>query len=104
MFETNIRYVGGLLSAYALSGDDIFREKASHVAEKLTPAFRSPTGIPFALINMRTGVSCQFFYTMEKSRLKSTFLSYCVKYIAHDFKSPFLDIEIIEITIYMDSQ
>ena len=61
MFETNIRYVGGLLSAYALSGDDIFREKASHVAEKLTPAFRSPTGVPFALINMRTGVSCHFF-------------------------------------------
>lgn len=57
MFETNIRYVGGLLSAYALSGDDLFREKAAHVADKLTPAFKSPTGIPYALINMRTGVS-----------------------------------------------
>ena len=57
VFETNIRYVGGLLSAYALTGDDLFREKALHVAEKLTPAFKSPTGIPFALINMRTGVS-----------------------------------------------
>lgn len=57
VFETNIRYVGGLLSAYALTGDDMFRDKALHVAEKLTPAFKSPTGIPFALINMRTGVS-----------------------------------------------
>ena len=57
VFETNIRYVGGLLSAYALTGDDMFRDKALHVAQKLTPAFKSPTGIPFALINMRTGVS-----------------------------------------------
>ena len=62
VFETNIRYVGGLLSAYALTGDDLFREKALHVAEKLTPAFKSPTGIPFALINMRTGVSNKDYY------------------------------------------
>ena len=57
VFETNIRYVGGLLSAYALTGDELFLEKATHVADKLTPAFKSPTGIPYALINMRTGVS-----------------------------------------------
>ena len=56
VFETNIRYVGGLLSAFALTGDDLFREKALHVAEKLTPAFKTPTGIPYALVNMRTGV------------------------------------------------
>ena len=61
VFETNIRYVGGLLSAFSLTGDDIFREKATHVADKLTPAFKSPTGIPYALINMRTGVSFFFF-------------------------------------------
>ena len=63
VFETNIRYVGGLLSAYALTGDKLFLDKASHVADKLMPAFKSPTGIPFALINMRTGVSnFGFFY------------------------------------------
>lgn len=64
MFETNIRYVGGLLSAFSLTGDDIFREKATHVADKLTPAFKSPTGIPYALINMRTGVS---FFSLTKN-------------------------------------
>ena len=57
VFETNIRYVGGLLSAYALTGDVVFREKAAHVADKLTPAFKTPTGIPYALINLRSGVS-----------------------------------------------
>ena len=57
VFETNIRYVGGLLSAYALTGDVVFREKAAHVADKLTPAFKTPTGIPYALINLWSGVS-----------------------------------------------
>ena len=28
-----------------------------HVGEKLSGAFKSPTGIPYALINLRTGVS-----------------------------------------------
>ena len=57
MFETNIRYVGGLLSLYSFTGDDMFKEKAIHIVDKLMPAFRTPTGIPYALINMRTGVS-----------------------------------------------
>ena len=57
VFETNIRYVGGLLTLYAFTGDDLFRSKAVHVADKLLPAFKTPTGIPYALINMKTGVS-----------------------------------------------
>lgn len=73
VFETNIRYVGGLLSAYALTGDDMFREKALHVAEKLTPAFKSPTGIPFALINMRTGSSKNYGWASGGSSILSEF-------------------------------
>ncbi len=64
VFETNIRYVGGLLSLFALTGDPMFREKAVHVVDKLVPAFKSPTGIPFALINMRTGVSLWPFWPL----------------------------------------
>merc|ERR550539_227030 len=73
VFETNIRYVGGLLSAYALTGDDLFREKALHVAEKLTPAFKSPTGIPFALINMRTGSAKNYGWASGGSSILSEF-------------------------------
>lgn len=58
VFETNIRYVGGLLSCYAFTGDPMFKEKAQYVAEKLLPAFQTPTGIPNALVNLKTGVSC----------------------------------------------
>lgn len=57
VFEVNIRFVGGLLSCYALTGDTLFRDKAEHIAEKLLPAFQTPTGIPYALVNFKTGVS-----------------------------------------------
>lgn len=57
MFETNIRFVGGLLTCYALTGDPLFKDKAQYVADKLLPAFLTPTGIPLALVNLKTGVS-----------------------------------------------
>lgn len=57
MFETNIRFVGGLLTMYALTGETMYKERAQHVADKLLPAFQTPTGIPNALVNVRTGVS-----------------------------------------------
>ena len=65
VFETNIRYVGGLLSTYALTGDDLFRKKAHHVAEKLIPAFQTPTGIPYALVNIENGV--RYFQIFKKA-------------------------------------
>lgn len=41
---------------YALTGDLLYREKAQEVADKLLPAFQTPTGIPNGRINIRTGV------------------------------------------------
>ena len=54
VFEVNIRFVGGFLAAYFLSGEKIFLNKAIEVAELLLPAFDTPTGIPYALLNPRT--------------------------------------------------
>lgn len=56
VFEVNIRFVGGLLSCFALTGDRMFREKALLVAEKLLPAFDTPTGIPHGILNLENGV------------------------------------------------
>ncbi|XP_053317297.1 mannosyl-oligosaccharide 1,2-alpha-mannosidase IA [Spea bombifrons] len=56
VFEVNIRFVGGLLSAYYLTGEEIFRRKAVELGEKLLPAFNTPTGIPWALLNMKSGI------------------------------------------------
>jgi mannosyl-oligosaccharide alpha-1,2-mannosidase len=60
VFETNIRYVGGLLTAYAFTGDEMFKQKAVHICDKLLPAFDTPTGIPYALVNMRAGSAKNF--------------------------------------------
>ncbi|KAM4865776.1 mannosyl-oligosaccharide 1,2-alpha-mannosidase IA isoform 1-T1 [Thomomys bottae] len=56
VFEVNIRFVGGLLSAYYLSGEEIFRKKAVELGVKLLPAFHTPSGIPWALLNMKSGI------------------------------------------------
>jgi hypothetical protein len=70
-FETTIRMLGGLLSAYYLStefpdlaplkdddegapGQDLYREKAKDLADRLMGAFESPSGIPWASVNLKT--------------------------------------------------
>ncbi|XP_068755290.1 mannosyl-oligosaccharide 1,2-alpha-mannosidase IB-like [Montipora capricornis] len=55
VFETTIRFLGGLLSAYAFSGDEVFKVKAKEVGDKLLPAFNTPTGIPWAMVNFASG-------------------------------------------------
>jgi mannosyl-oligosaccharide alpha-1,2-mannosidase len=54
VFETVIRYVGGLLAAYDLSGDEMFVAKTVELVDKLMPAFDTPTGIPFQYMNFST--------------------------------------------------
>jgi len=55
VFETNIRFVGGLLAIHALTGEEAYLTKAKSVADLLLPAFDTPTGIPLAIVNTRTG-------------------------------------------------
>ncbi|KAG9312816.1 glycoside hydrolase family 47 protein [Chiua virens] len=45
-FETIIRYLGGLLSAYALSTDNVLRDKADELAIRLSPVFNTSSGFP----------------------------------------------------------
>lgn len=54
-FEIAIRIVGGLVSAYQLDGDPKFLELATDLADRLMPVFDTPTGIPYRLVNLRTG-------------------------------------------------
>eukprot|EP01041_Mallomonas_annulata_P002517 gene2517-4896_t len=55
VFETTIRELGGLLSAYDLSGEEIFLTKAKELGNKLLPAFNTNTGIPSSQVNFRSG-------------------------------------------------
>ena len=64
--------VGGLLSAYDLSNDKMFLEKARDIADRLLPAWNTPSGVPYNIINLAhgrphnpgwTGVSYKFCMT-----------------------------------------
>lgn len=55
VFETSIRIVGGLLSAHHASADTLLLAKAVDIADRLLPAFATPTGMPYRYINLKTG-------------------------------------------------
>ncbi|KAM9429258.1 ER degradation-enhancing alpha-mannosidase-like protein 2 isoform 3-T4 [Salvelinus alpinus] len=69
VFETNIRVVGGLLSAHLLSkraGMEVepgwpcsgpLLRMAEDAARKLLPAFQTPTGMPYGTVNLLRGVN-----------------------------------------------
>ena len=68
VFETNIRIVGGLLSAHLLArraGVELepgwpcagpLLRLAEDAASRLLPAFHTPTGMPYGTVNLRHGV------------------------------------------------
>ncbi|KAJ3090308.1 hypothetical protein HK102_004163 [Quaeritorhiza haematococci] len=55
VFETTIRVLGGLLSAYELDGDWRYVQKAVELADRLLPAFETPTGIPVNKVKLSNG-------------------------------------------------
>jgi len=54
-FETTIRSLGGLLSAYDWSGDTVFLEKAIDLGDRLVKAFDSKSGLPYAEVHLHSG-------------------------------------------------
>ena len=71
-FETTIRSLGGLISAYDLSDDIIFLKQAEYLAPRLFKAFDSPSGLPRGRVNLKTG----------KSRLSGSGNSYVLAEVA----------------------
>lgn len=55
VFEITIRHLGGLLSAYQLTGDRRLLDLAHDLGRRLLPAFQTPTGLPYRYVNLRTG-------------------------------------------------
>ncbi len=54
-FEFTIRFLGGLLSSYQMTGDGRLLRLARDLGDRLLPAFRSPTGMPYVNVNLKTG-------------------------------------------------
>jgi mannosyl-oligosaccharide alpha-1,2-mannosidase len=56
VFETGIRLVGGLLSAWCATHEKKLLLLAKDLADRLSPAFtKSPTGMPYRFVNLKTG-------------------------------------------------
>jgi hypothetical protein len=56
VFEAVIRIVGGLIAGYEATGRGSLLARAREFADRLLPAFtKSPTGVPYTHVNMRTG-------------------------------------------------
>jgi ER degradation enhancer, mannosidase alpha-like 2 len=55
LFEITIRLLGGLQSAYELDGDKKFLVLAKDLADRLLPAFNTPTGMPYRYVHLQTG-------------------------------------------------
>jgi mannosidase alpha-like ER degradation enhancer 2 len=56
-FEITIRTLGGLLSAYQLTGDERLQRKADDLGQRLLPVFNSRTGKPYMYVNLKTGAT-----------------------------------------------
>ena len=54
VFEVTIRVLGGLLSAYEISGHPAMLAKADELAKQLLFAFNTPTGLPMGTVGLRT--------------------------------------------------
>ena len=54
-FEITIRVLGGLLSAWEMTGDPKLLDLARDLGRRLLPVFDSPTGMPYRDVNLRTG-------------------------------------------------
>jgi mannosidase alpha-like ER degradation enhancer 2 len=54
-FEITIRILGGLLSAYQMTGDERLLKLADDLGARLLPVFESPTGMPYMYVNLKTG-------------------------------------------------
>jgi hypothetical protein len=54
-FEVNIRILGGLLSMYQWTNNPQLLAKAKDFGNRELKAFNSPTGLPYYLVNLKTG-------------------------------------------------
>lgn len=57
VFETNIRYLGGFVSAFDLSGDERLLHKAIEVGEMLYKAFDTPNRMPITRWDIHAAIS-----------------------------------------------
>ncbi|KAI7866173.1 glycoside hydrolase [Spinellus fusiger] len=82
LFETTIRILGGLLSAYHLSNNDtLYLEKATDLGNRLMGAFGSESGIPYASVILSTGLAYKFHIPSSTAEVTTIQLEF--KYLSY---------------------
>ncbi|CAF3308289.1 unnamed protein product [Rotaria socialis] len=66
-FEITIRILGGLLSIYHLTGDEIFLKRAVELGDRLLINFNTPTGLPLAEINLKRKAASGYRWTSDSA-------------------------------------
>ncbi|KAH9394912.1 hypothetical protein TYRP_004975 [Tyrophagus putrescentiae] len=72
-------FIGGLLSAYALTGDGLFLNRSIAIADVLDPAYRSRTGLPYWKLRPSVGepsLKTPFLSTIGGQHLEYLYLSF----------------------------
>ncbi|KAJ7362594.1 glycoside hydrolase, partial [Mycena albidolilacea] len=74
-FEPTIRVLGGLLSAFFLTGDDLYKHHAADLGDWLTVAFDTPSGLPGSSVNLggRTAMNGRAVNISEATMLQLEF-------------------------------
>jgi mannosyl-oligosaccharide alpha-1,2-mannosidase len=81
VFETTIRILGGLLSAYHLSNNDkLYLEKAVDLGDRLLYAFDTESGIPYSDVVLSNGKSASYG---PSSTAEATTIQLEFKYLSH---------------------
>ncbi|MFT3980755.1 MAG: glycoside hydrolase family 47 protein [Ferruginibacter sp.] len=55
VFEVTIRVLGALITAYEKENNPLLLKYATDLADRMMPAFQTPTGMPYRYVNLKTG-------------------------------------------------
>ncbi|XP_017281026.1 endoplasmic reticulum mannosyl-oligosaccharide 1,2-alpha-mannosidase [Kryptolebias marmoratus] len=88
LFETTIRVLGGLLSCYHLTKDQLFLEKAKDLGSRLMPAFKTPSKIPFSDVNIGTGTAHPPRWTSDSTLAEVTSIQLEFRELSHVTQDP----------------
>lgn len=104
-FEFNIRFIGGLLSCYALTKDRMFLQKAESFVQKIMPVFDTNTGLPYALINPSSGQCKNYMWASSGSSILSEVGSFHLEftYLTAATGNPVYAEKVQKVRDYLDS-
>uniref|UniRef100_A0A3B5LBG0 alpha-1,2-Mannosidase n=1 Tax=Xiphophorus couchianus TaxID=32473 RepID=A0A3B5LBG0_9TELE len=88
LFETTIRILGGLLSCYHLTGDQLFLDKAKDLGSRLMPAFKTPSKIPFSDVNIGKGTAHPPRWTSDSTVAEVTSVQLEFRELSHLTQDP----------------